>query len=242
MGQSRPCSNFSESSKAVLNVDFYYDTVSPYSWPAFEVICRYRDRWNLQVNWKPIFLGGLVNSVGNPYLNAMMSCPNKSRYGFMDLERRTASFFDIPFKMKEDPFTLIGVVGSLNQQRFITAVNQLPEMTESVSRNFWLRSWSDDKDVHTTQDIATVAKAAGLKEDQVQLCLEAVKTNAIKHKLKEITEEAGERGAFGAPTMFFQDNHGGEEEMFWGSDRFDMIAAIYGKKWLGPNPDRAAKK
>ena len=60
----------------------------------------------------------------------------------MDLEKRTARyyydsniryitkyykifpirFFNIPFKMKADPINLIGVVGSLQQQRFITAV------------------------------------------------------------------------------------------------------------------------
>jgi len=54
------------------------------------------------------------------------------------------------------------------------------------------------------------------------------------------TEEASSRGAFGAPTMFFNDDKG-EEEMFWGSDRFDMIAAIFGKQWMGPNPERTKK-
>jgi len=137
IGGLRKSSNLSELSGNALKVDFYYDTVSPYSWPAFEVLCRYRDRWNLEVTWKPVFMGGLMNSSGNPYLNTMMSCPNRSRYGFMDLARRTGPYFDIPFKMKEDPIKLIGVIGSLNQQRFITAVNEeLPEMTESVSRNF----------------------------------------------------------------------------------------------------------
>ena len=31
-------------------------------------------------------------------------------------------FFNIPFKMRADPFNMIGVIGSLQQQRFITAV------------------------------------------------------------------------------------------------------------------------
>ena len=33
-----------------------------------------------------------------------------------------ARFFNIPFKMRADPFNMIGVIGSLQQQRFITAV------------------------------------------------------------------------------------------------------------------------
>ena len=52
----------------------------------------------------------------------MAECPNKAAYQFMDLEKRTAKYFNIPFNMKQDPFNLIGVIGSLQQQRFITAV------------------------------------------------------------------------------------------------------------------------
>ena len=55
----------------------------------------------------------------------MAECPNKASYQFMDLEKRTAKFFNIPFKMKQDPFNLIGVIGSLQQQRFITSVLQV---------------------------------------------------------------------------------------------------------------------
>ena len=55
----------------------------------------------------------------------MAECPNKASYQFMDLEKRTAQFFNIPFKMKQDPFNLIGVIGSLQQQRFITSVLQV---------------------------------------------------------------------------------------------------------------------
>ena len=52
----------------------------------------------------------------------MAECPNKAAYQFMDLDTRTAAFFNIPFKMRADPFNMIGVIGSLQQQRFITAV------------------------------------------------------------------------------------------------------------------------
>ena len=60
-----------------LQVDFYFDTVSPYSWPAFEVLCRYRARWDLSITWKPVYLAGLTKAAGNRHLDNMASCPSK---------------------------------------------------------------------------------------------------------------------------------------------------------------------
>ena len=45
-----------------------------------------------------------------------------------------------------------------------------------------------------------------------------MKAEEVKTALKEVTAEAVERGAFGAPTMFFSEQ-GEREQMFWGSDR-----------------------
>merc|ERR1712080_407490 len=133
-----------------LHVDFYFDTVSPYSWPAFEVLCRYRDRWELSITWKPVFMGGLTKGAGNNFLEQAY---NKSSYNLMDLETRTASFFGIPLRMKADPVRLIAVVGSLQAQRFVTAVLQkFPHFLEPVCREIWVRSWGEDQDVHTPED------------------------------------------------------------------------------------------
>jgi len=100
-------------------------------------------------------MGGLTTASGNQYLSTMAECPNKAAYQFMDLEKRTAKFFNIPFKMSSDPFNRIGVIGSLQQQRFITAVlKKDPGSLEKVIRNFWIRSWSEDLDVHTEEGYA----------------------------------------------------------------------------------------
>ena len=130
---------------------------------------------------------------------------------------------------------------------------------ERVLRSFWIRSWSEDKDVHTAEDITAVGRSAGMDEEEITNCLAAMKTDPVKTALKvgiddeisihdmftvmlnitaftkAVTEEAVERGAFGAPTMFFHED-GENEEMFWGSDRFEMVAQIYNKEWIGPDP------
>ena len=73
-------------------------------------------------------------------------------------------YFNIPLKMKDDPFRLIGVIGSIQvkksgvhpifscsasqsqAQRFVTGALQLyPEHTENLLRSFWMRSWGEQK-------------------------------------------------------------------------------------------------
>lgn len=222
-----------------LKVDFYFDTISPYSWPAFEILCRYKLKWDMDITWKPVFMGGLTVAAGNDYLSAVSACPNKAQYMFKDLESRTARFYDIPLKLKEDPISHIAVIGSLSQQRFVTAVlKDFPDKVEEVCRQIWIRSWSDDQTVHTKEDLSEVGKKAGLSVSELDVCLKRWKDQTIKEQLKETTEEAVERGCFGVPTLFF--SKGEHEEMFWGTDRFDMAAFLFNKEWKGPNPNQQA--
>lgn len=220
----------------VLKVDFYFDTISPYSWPAFEVLCRYKQRWNIDLSWKPVFMGGLVTGAGNTYVDNLTACPSKAIYMFKDLESRVGNFYDISLCTKEDPITHIAIIGSLAQQRFVTSVLQnCPDKVESVCREIWQRSWGpEDATSHTSQDLKLCAARAGLSDEQTNICLSGMKDTSVKQTLKKTTEEAVERGAFGAPTMFF--NKGGREEMVWGSDRFEMIGSLYGLEWKGPKP------
>ena len=60
-----------------LHCDFYFDTVSPYTWPAFEVLVRYQERWRLNIHYKPVFLGGLTAAASKPglsYFSELISC------------------------------------------------------------------------------------------------------------------------------------------------------------------------
>lgn len=225
-----------EDEENKLKVDLYFDTISPYSWPAFEVLCRYKQRWNIELTWKPVFMGGLVTGAGNTYVDNLAACPSKAMYMFKDLESRVGNFYDISLCTKADPISHIAIIGSLAQQRFVTSVLQnCADKVENVCREIWQRSWGpEDATSHTPEDLKLCAERAGLSDEQINICLSAMKDTSVKQILKQTTEEAVERGAFGAPTMFF--NKGGREEMVWGSDRFEMVGSLYGLEWKGPKP------
>ena len=51
-------------------------------------------------------------------------------------------------------------------------------------RSFWVRSWSEDLDVHTGEDITAVARAASMEEEEIADCLAVMKTETVKTALK----------------------------------------------------------
>ena len=98
-------------------VEIFYDVISPYSWLAFEVVasvallyftnipqsncyqvlCRYRSHWNIDLVLRPCFLGGIMKESGN---RPPMMTPSKGLYMNKDLIRN-ANYYQVPIKLME---------------------------------------------------------------------------------------------------------------------------------------------
>jgi len=172
-------------------VEIFYDVVSPYSWLAFEVLCRYRPHWNMNLVLRPCFLGGIMKESGN---RPPMMVPLKALYMNKDLIRN-ANFFQVPIKLMEDPFEVMAVKGSLRAQRFLTAIDlHYPEHLEDVSRSLWSRIWSNEEDIVEDESIFLAAKKAKMLENAIEKCLKLANDTTVKERLKETTQEAVELG------------------------------------------------
>jgi len=218
-------------------VELFYDVVSPYAWIGFELLHRYRSKWNIDLVLKPFFLGGIMKGSEN---RPPMMVPAKGAYMIHDIER-LRDFYQIPLKHPSDPFDTIVTKGSLASQRLLTAVAQkYPSHLESISRQLWMRIWHRDEDITAPESLRQALKSAGMSAAQSEELLKLSTDRAVADKLKAVTQEALDLGAFGAPIIVAHVNN--EKHMFWGSDRIELLAHLLGEKYEGPLREYAASK
>uniref|UniRef100_A0A8C2DGT5 Glutathione S-transferase kappa n=1 Tax=Cyprinus carpio TaxID=7962 RepID=A0A8C2DGT5_CYPCA len=221
-------------------VEFFYDIVSPYSWMAFEVLCRYKNVWNIDLKFKPAYLGGVMHGSGNRPPGMV---PNKFHYMTKDLER-VSGYFGVPLYPPSDVFEAMFEKGTLNAMRFVTAVAEKEKegdvLVERVSRELWKRIWSTDQDVTQPASLTEAGLKAGLSASELEEILTLSKSQPIKDKLKSVTQEALDYQCFGFPSTVCHVN--GKAELFFGSDRFELMAHCIGEKWVGPHPDKPTSK
>ncbi|KAM6201960.1 glutathione S-transferase kappa 1 isoform 2-T2 [Rhynchocyon petersi] len=206
-------------------VELFYDVLSPYSWLGFEVLCRYKHLWNMDLQLRPSLIAGIMKDSGN---SPPALLPRKAQYLNVDL-KNLREHLQVPIYIPKDFFNVILQKGSLSAMRFLTAVNlEYPEMLEKVSRELWMRVWS------------RAAEKAGMSAEQATQLLEKISTVKVKTLLRETTEAACRYGAFGLPvTVAHVDD---QTHMLFGSDRMELLAHLLGEKWMGPVPPAPAAK
>uniref|UniRef100_A0A671MG36 Glutathione S-transferase kappa n=1 Tax=Sinocyclocheilus anshuiensis TaxID=1608454 RepID=A0A671MG36_9TELE len=208
-------------------VKLFYDVISPYSWLAFEVLCRYRNVWNIDLKFKPAFLGVVVfHGSGNQEPGLVQ---NKFHYMVTDL-KQLSEFFGVPVNPP-----LPCKKGTLNVMRFVTAVAEKEKeggvLVERVSRELWKNVWSTHQDITQPASLIEAGLKAGLSANEVEEILILSQSQQIKDKLKSVTQEALDYRSFGLPFIVCDVN--GKTEVFFGSDRFELMAQRIGNYELG---------
>ncbi|XP_052285383.1 glutathione S-transferase kappa 1-like [Dreissena polymorpha] len=219
------------SAQMKKTVELFYDVVSPYTWFAFEVLCRYQHRWNMNLRLKPVFLGGIMKGADN---QPPAMVPNRGLYMRKEL-KLLAKYFQVPLIEPANTAEMMFVKGTLKTQRFITAVDMMDSTkTEELSRQMWHRNWSRDEDITEPESLKQAGKRAGLSNAQINQGLEDMQSSKVKDRLKQFTDEALNHWAFGSPTIIAHTSD--SPVMLFGSDRFPILAQVLGEKWEGPIP------
>lgn len=190
-------------------VEFCFDIVSPAAYIAWHVLPKIAEKAGAEIVYTPIFLGGLMETSGN---RPPATVPNKGKWMNADLTR-WAGLYGLEFR-RNDKFPQMtlhhmrGALALLGDEKFRAYGDRL------------YRALHVENEV--IDDPANMARLLGEVSIDPQDFMARIGDPAIKDKLKENTQGAFERGAFGAPTFFVGDN------MHFGQDRLWMVAEDLG--------------
>jgi len=187
-------------------VEFYFDLGSPYSYIGFHRIQHIAKQYQAEIIWKPMLLGGVFKATGN---SSPMTVPAKARYSIIDMGR-WSKLWNIPVQMNPS-----FPINTLNLMRIITAVQLYqPERFLEVLNGLFDAMFGHPKNLNDINELITLGSSLDLSAEQIQAWLS---DDQVKTQLKQITEEAIERGIFGAPTWFVG------KEIFWGIDHLHFV-------------------
>jgi glutathione S-transferase kappa 1 len=103
------------------------------------------------------------------------------------------------------------------------------EMYEGTFITLWRYIFEQHTDISKPENMSKALREH-FTDDQARDILEAASTSQYKQGLRRNTERAIQLGAFGAP-FFWVRNDKGQEEPFFGSDRFHFMWDFIGIPW-----------
>jgi glutathione S-transferase kappa 1 len=96
---------------------------------------------------------------------------------------------------------------------------------------------SQDRVLMSHELLKSICIDAGLSDECASELMAHINDSETVNVLKRNVAEAVSSGAFGAPFMVVTPL-GADEQVYFGSDRFEAMAFSIGKPWLGPDPQR----
>lgn len=184
-------------------IEFYYDFSSPNAYIAHKLLPGIAARTGTELVYRPILLGGVFNTTNNtPPMMAYSDVTGKIAYMRVEMARFLERH-PMPFQ-----FNPHFPVNSLNLMRgAVFARGKDWEMTyiDALYDAMWV-------DGQNLADVAVIAKVLGAVDVPVNDIMNATQDAEIKSELAAVTQAAVDRGCFGSPTMFV------DNEMFFGKD------------------------
>jgi 2-hydroxychromene-2-carboxylate isomerase len=188
-------------------IEFLFDFGSPATYLAYRQLPKIAADRGAEIVWQPILLGGVHKATGNA---SPISVPAKGRWMFGDLTK-WAKRYGVPFKMNPHfPINTIALMrGAIGVQM------KMPEDFARYVDVVFKAVWEDGRNMGDPEEVAAVLREGGLDPDKI---FALVGEQDVKDKLKANSDDAVERGAFGAPTYFVG------SDMFFGQDRLEFVA------------------
>ena len=192
-----------------MKVDFIFDVASPNIYFCHKLIPDLKARTGVEFEYIPCLLGGIMKLSGNqPPFVAFAEIPNKNKYQLIEIER-----FIKQHQLKEFKFNSNFPMNTVQIQRGALAAIELgifDEYLEIILEAMW------EKNLNLA-DIDIFQSTLSENNIDAGSIMEIITSQDCKDKLIANTTDAVNRGAFGVPTFFF------ENQIFFGKDHLHQL-------------------
>ena len=187
-------------------IDFYFDFVSPYTFISYQQIKSLKFKQNFKFRLKPIMLGGLHNL---HKITAPAFIPAKAKFMIRDC-KMVSEKFKINFK-----FNSYFPIKTVELMRGVLVAEE-DEVVNSYVDKIFEAMWVSGLNLNDQQVIDKTLKNLDINPKTFFLRLS---NQNVKDELRKRTQEAYEKGVFGAPTFLVNN------KIFWGQDRLEYALA-----------------
>ncbi len=184
--------------------EFYFDFASPYSFLAHKKIREIEKVNSIKIKYMPIFLGGIFKLAGN---KANIDIPTKGKYMIKDC-KLWAEKYNITFK-----FNNYFPIDTLSLMR-CAIVAQNKGFEQNFINKVFDAIWRDGLNLNDNVIVEKLLK--NLEINPKTFLIESIDIK-IKETLKKETDNAFEKGIFGAPSFIVNN------KIFWGQDRLEFV-------------------
>ena len=190
-------------------IEYYLDCSSPWTYLSFRGILDLQRKKDFEIVWKPILVGGIFNSI-NPSVYESRENPvkEKAAYSKKDL-KDWSELREITINWPK--IFPINSVKAMRGALYFIDKGGIESYLEDVFQGYW----TNGKDISDTDYLSLIAEENGAKPLEY---LEFISTDEAKQRLINNTQELIDRGGFGSPTFFLDD-----QDMFFGNDRIQLI-------------------
>jgi len=193
----------------MVKFEFFFDCSSPWTYLAFSRIHSILDKYSVKPIWKPILVGGVFNEVNKDiYIQRENPNPRKFKYSRKDMQD-WAELSEVKIKWPS-----IFPVNAVKMMRIAIIAEEENKLVEFASLCF-KSYWEDDLNVGDNDILERILKNCGMDPSKT---FHSIQKETVKNKLRNNTESLIERGGFGSPTIFINDN-----DMYFGNDRIELI-------------------
>jgi 2-hydroxychromene-2-carboxylate isomerase len=188
-----------------MRVEFHFDFGSPNAYLSHVIIPRIEQRTGAKFEYVPILLGGVFKLTNNRSpVESYAGIRNKLPYELLETER-----FVKKHGITNYTFNPFFPINTLALMRGAIAAQRIGVFAHYVDQMF-RHMWAQPKKMDDPEVVRAALEESGLDASRL---MTLAQDPSVKEELAANTARSVERGTFGAPTFFIDD------EIYFGKDR-----------------------